>query len=145
MLTVLCDTVSHETPLGDIGEDGASMNRRKWSLTLLAAFFLVVPPFLSYVLYYAPVVRFTTVQVGTPVYAPVDWLTDNTQLRDPLLDWAELWGVREEFEWGALLRNPALQEAMRNPPDDVDLSYPGPEEWRRITDAQSVTQEPTQN
>ncbi len=30
-----------------------------------------------------------------PVYQPIDWLIDETPLREPLLDWAELWGLRD--------------------------------------------------
>jgi hypothetical protein len=33
-----------------------------------------------------------------PVYRPVDWLIDHTPLRYPLLCWAELCGVRSDFE-----------------------------------------------
>lgn len=36
-----------------------------------------------------------------PIYKPVDWLIDNTPLRNPLFSWAEVLGVREEFDDGA--------------------------------------------
>jgi hypothetical protein len=34
-------------------------------------------------------------------YVPVEWLTDNTPLREPLLHWAGLWGeyVEEDFRF----------------------------------------------
>ena len=32
-----------------------------------------------------------------PVYKPLDWLIDETPLRDPLLWWADVWGVRGTF------------------------------------------------
>jgi hypothetical protein len=31
------------------------------------------------------------------IYRPVDWLIDRTILREPLLAWAELWGVSDMF------------------------------------------------
>lgn len=31
------------------------------------------------------------------IYRPVDWLIDRTILREPLLAWAELWGVGDMF------------------------------------------------
>lgn len=76
--------------------------RTKPSRTSLVAFILIVSP-IVYVLSYAPVFRFTNdVQDGwgpfTPRqdwqewYRPVEWLTDGTPIREPLLSWANLWG-----------------------------------------------------
>ncbi len=97
------------------------------SPTSLVAFFLIVAP-VVYVLSYAPVVRVCgrTVEYdpdipfpsGTfnvdipdyqsgvtlenpslyPAYQPVHWLIDHTPLREPLMLWADLWGVRYAFE-----------------------------------------------
>jgi hypothetical protein len=39
-----------------------------------------------------------------PLYRPVDFLIDHTVLREPVLWWAELWGVRDEFETMSRLR-----------------------------------------
>lgn len=41
-----------------------------------------------------------------PAYAPVDWLIDDTPLREPLFLWAEIWGVGQAFEYGHWVRNP---------------------------------------
>ena len=81
--------------------------RTKPSLTSLVAFFLFVLP-LVYVLSYAPVFRFTG-DPGTGFfgsrkgwqepYQPVEWLTDNTPLREPLLFWAGLWGTVVEADF----------------------------------------------
>lgn len=107
------------------------MNRRKPSITSLVAFALIVSPVL-YVLSYAPVVRFCgeadpdldiPFQSGSfapsyddyldrpladssryPAYKPADWLNDNTPLRRPLFFWAEMWGVRDAFENGNVIR-----------------------------------------
>lgn len=59
-----------------------------------------------YVLSYAPVYRVEMVRQNSPTplgvwrsaYAPVDWLIDNTFLREPLLRWSELWNVRAFLE-----------------------------------------------
>ena len=34
-----------------------------------------------------------------PAFKPVDWLIDNTPLREPLFLWAGIWDVRGEFDW----------------------------------------------
>ncbi len=82
--------------------------RTKPSLTSLVAFFLFVLP-IMYVLSYAPVFRF----VGDPsahtyigfredwqeLYRPVEWLTDTTPLREPLLFWSGLWGEEVEYDF----------------------------------------------
>lgn len=39
-----------------------------------------------------------------PLYAPVDWLIDNTLLREPLFFWAGLWSAGDEFEKGRSFR-----------------------------------------
>ena len=73
----------------------------------------------AYVLSYAPVVRFKGPYSGNrpgaflfpidgsdlPVYRPVDYLIDETPLREPLFLWADLWGVREPFEFASAVRN----------------------------------------
>ena len=80
--------------------------RGKPSRTSLIAFVLILSPVL-YVLSYAPVFRLagnepTFLAFGVVTYSPregwqelyqpVEWLTDRTPLREPLLDWAGLWG-----------------------------------------------------
>lgn len=85
------------------------------SVTVLAALLLL------YVLSYAPMMQITATHVAPgsytsphghritvgkltiyPVrhwgYAPVRWLTASTPLREPLLMWADLWGMREILE-----------------------------------------------
>jgi hypothetical protein len=62
-----------------------------------------------YVLSYAPV--YSVVRQNTNamapygaswvIYRPVDWLIDHTPLDGPLLTWANLWGVRMQFEIAA--------------------------------------------
>lgn len=104
--------------------------RRKPSFTSLAAFFLVVTPIL-YVLSYAPVVRFCgpPLEYQPPMvgpgnratvyrlreyrsFAPVDWLIDNTPLKEPFFLWADLWGIREAFRQAALAREHAGHTRM---------------------------------
>ena len=89
--------------------------RTKPSLTSLVAFGFILLPGV-YVLSYAPVVRFNaeplpeTVFLPAPApleyefYKPVDWLIDNTLLETPLLGWAGLWGVRDEFAGAQSIR-----------------------------------------
>ena len=88
--------------------------RGRPSLTSLVAFLLIVP--LAYVLSYAVVFRFAgDLDTGLDfppregwqdLYVPVEWLTDNTPLREQLLLWAELWGkgVEEDFRFRSDLR-----------------------------------------
>ncbi len=81
--------------------------RTKPSLTSIVAFGMLLA--VLYVLSYAPVFRFT-VDTETflyfreregwqELYVPIEWLTDNTSIREPLLSWAGLWGeeVEEDF------------------------------------------------
>lgn len=83
----------------------------KPSITSLVLFALIVSP-LAYVLSYAPVVRIcegsdealTTGAIGYPVYEPVDWLIDNTPLREPIFSWGGLWNVRAQFELAHAVR-----------------------------------------
>ena len=84
-----------------------------WPLAVVLAVLMLL-----YVLSYAPVVRLmggwktyatvdgfgnpATVKApiygdDLPVYKPLDWLIDETPLRDPLLWWADVWGVRGTF------------------------------------------------
>ena len=86
--------------------------RSKPSLTSLVAFAMLLTAL--YVLSYAPVFRcvgdpgyrfgrgrsyYLTREGWQELYRPVEWLTDNTPLREPLLFWAGLWGeeVEEDF------------------------------------------------
>ncbi|MBT6156819.1 MAG: hypothetical protein HOL01_18755 [Planctomycetaceae bacterium] len=54
-----------------------------------------------YPLSYAPMVRFGRV---LPIYRPVDWLIDETAAREPLLNWARVWGMQDEFETASQIR-----------------------------------------
>ena len=89
------------------------MNIRRPSLTSLVAFFLLVP--FVYVLSYAPVFQFADDETSfsypprqgwQELYRPVEWLTDNTPLREPLLSWAKFWGeeVEDDFRYRSDLR-----------------------------------------
>ena len=95
------------------------MTSRKPSLTSLIAFAMIATP-LVYVVSYAPVVRALRLE-GSGIYVspsdelipmpseyaayqPVDWLIDSTPLREAMLWWAGLWGVREEFELASTVR-----------------------------------------
>ena len=86
----------------------------KPSLASLVAFTPIAA--ILYVLSYAPVFQLTYDEPAIPgggqfvyqarqgwqeTYRPVEWITDNTPLRDPLLDWAALWGEEAErdFRW----------------------------------------------
>ena len=89
--------------------------RIKPSFTSLVAFLLVVTPLL-YVLSYAPVVRVcgrgdtrypgwvVLPREEYPLYKPLDWLIDETPIRTPLFYWADICGVRAEFEKAAFYR-----------------------------------------
>jgi hypothetical protein len=85
----------------------------------MVALLLIAVP-VVYVLSYAPVVRICRRTIPTgfdsgytptadgslyPMYKPVDWLIDNTPLHDPLFSWAEICGVREDFEMGEFIRS----------------------------------------
>lgn len=88
-------------------------NVRKPSLTSLIAFAMIVPTL--YVLSYAPVVsismkwRLVTPSElfepldgeELPIFRRVDWLIDETPLQEPLFAWADLCGVRADFEFAA--------------------------------------------
>jgi hypothetical protein len=82
----------------------------------LVPYVAVLVLLLAYVLSYAPLVRWFiarhTRRTGPdsvtiplvdgedlPAYRPVDLLIDASPLRAPLLVWAEVWGVRHNFEW----------------------------------------------
>ena len=73
----------------------------------VATFFAALP--VLYVLSYAPYVRcFGGLLVPghhgpvgggeIAIYRPVDWIIDNTPLREPLMKWAESNGVHNDFE-----------------------------------------------
>mgnify|MGYP006969483489 FL=1 len=73
------------------------LTRRPSLMSLAALGLLVALPFV-YVFSYAPVVRVGQVTCGdSNVYRPVDWMIDNTPLRDPLMSWAQFCGVQLEF------------------------------------------------
>lgn len=67
---------------------------------------------LAYVLSYAPVyhIQMLTQNTVSPegnwrhIYEPVEWLTDRTLLREPLLTWAGIWKVRRPIESESHLR-----------------------------------------
>lgn len=62
----------------------------------------------GYVLSYAPVYRMKTesgMLGGIAGYQPVEWLMDETPLRDPLLRWASVWGVDDEMAWDCAVRH----------------------------------------
>ena len=42
--------------------------------------------------------KITLYETDRPFYAPARWLTRETPLREPLLMWADLWGVRMVLE-----------------------------------------------
>lgn len=68
----------------------------------------------AYVGSYAPVVRFTGTQRGDSiVYDPVDWILEREPFRTPLLAWANLWGVGDEFRqpiwFPDLMNNPKVR------------------------------------
>lgn len=84
--------------------------RTKPSLTSLVAFGFCLLP-IVYVLSYAPIVRFSEgpdrwfeVKEDYPLYHPVDWLIEQTPVREPFLGWAGIWGVRDRFQWAMELR-----------------------------------------
>ena len=100
-------------PLG--GRARMPSPRTKPSITSIVAFGMLLT--VLYVLSYAPVVSVwdgpNPTYVGLdpalpkneyPPYKAVDWLIDETPLREPLFCWADIWGVREEFEWAGWLR-----------------------------------------
>ena len=76
---------------------------------ILAVLLLVA---VLYVLSYAPVYRVwfghesssLRLERRIPGYQPVVWLTEESPLREPLLAWADLWGVRGEMELDTTLR-----------------------------------------
>lgn len=88
------------------------------SLRITRRVVTLVAILILYVLSYAPVVRMTAtpqhlaVHYGTHCeitttttyhtrqwyYAPVRWLTKSTPLREPLLVWADVWGMWEVLE-----------------------------------------------
>jgi hypothetical protein len=72
----------------------------------------------GYVLSYAPVVRvikaaqpddldrlYAADGYELPPYAPIDWMIDQTPLRNPLLRWAELCGVGTDFLFASEIRS----------------------------------------
>ena len=94
--------------------NSGQQQRRRPSLTSVVPFLLMAP--LAYMLSYAIVFRFAGELDGglyyppreswQEFYVPVEWMTDNTPLREPLLRWAELWGkgVEEDFRFRSDLR-----------------------------------------
>ena len=83
----------------------------RWAAPVLLALVVVYP------LSYAPVVKWTEsdLMIGPdipapadggqlPGYRPLDWLIDNTPLREPMFAWARVWGVETQFEWASFFR-----------------------------------------
>lgn len=72
---------------------------RPWLLALVMLAFGAI-----YVLGYAPLEKARrTAALPVPaammdLYVPVQWLIDQSLLREPLLQWADLWGMRVSFE-----------------------------------------------
>lgn len=108
---------------------GDLSNGRRNSIfaNLMCATALVLIVGVLYVLSYAPVVRICQREVVLgilvteepegrihrvriadssryPAYRTIDWVIDNTPLREPIFLWASAWGVREEFEFGKSFR-----------------------------------------
>lgn len=57
-----------------------------------------------------------------PGYQPLDWLIDNTALRELMFKWADLWRVRGDFEAGYQYRHGGLDDEVHSriltePPD----------------------------
>ena len=78
--------------------------RRKGRIVRYAAIIVVLA--VAYVLSYAPCVKFrmdTAYESGI-FYRPVDWMIDETPLRNPFLHWAELWGVDFDIEHASRIR-----------------------------------------
>jgi hypothetical protein len=88
--------------------------RRKPVLpNIVLAVVLLVP---VYVLSYAPALRLMhsrvvvdhpfmeTVIPHVPGYAPVEWLIDNTPMREPLLRWGDLWGCGDDMRFSSDFR-----------------------------------------
>jgi hypothetical protein len=81
--------------------------RTRWAIVVGVALFL-----LFYTLSYAPALRgddkpdptYALFNESVHLYGPVEWLIDNTPLRELLLVWAAVWGVREEAEHASTLR-----------------------------------------
>jgi hypothetical protein len=74
----------------------------------------------AYVLSYPLAVRVQS-SAELPAYCLVDWLIDNTPAQEPMLWWADVWGVGEEVRVASLLREfsrPEFQEKL----DEVILS-----------------------
>ncbi len=46
------------------------------------------------------------------LYAPTNWLIDYTPLRAPLFAWADVWGVRDDFEWAWMCRSDWTDEEL---------------------------------
>lgn len=71
----------------------------------------------TYVLSYAPVVRCIKARQpendrllaadgrDLPLYVPVDWHIDETALNEPLLWWADVWGVGSDFLFSNAIRS----------------------------------------
>ena len=95
---------------------------------------IVLLAIVLYPLSYAPTLRivrdFNLVSVSNPfgvhdggelpVYQPADWIIDRTPMRKPMLVWADLFGVRSDFEYAATNRESA-RESARGDGEWVDL------------------------
>ena len=103
-------------PGGAISKRGDIQRRARQRAAMIVGVSVIL--LVGYVLSFAPAYRY--MQNGDlpsggvwRVYAPVNWLIDMTILREPLLDWADYWGVRFEFEttsdFRAILREDPLE------------------------------------
>jgi len=93
----------------------AEPKKRFHTITVTVVLLLL---FLAYPLSYAPAIRLglRPHNGSIAVYKPVEWLNDETPLREPLLMWADVWGVRK---WVAIFHyKRVLQRA------DLDLWMP---------------------
>ncbi|MFO0919823.1 MAG: hypothetical protein U0872_16105 [Planctomycetaceae bacterium] len=76
---------------------------KKWQFAMVGLIFLMPS---GYLLSFAPMVKFnpdrsncfgfSTVH-SWQFYRPANWVIDNTILKSPLMQWANLWGVERQF------------------------------------------------
>ena len=86
-----------------MSQDARRKPRKPLLINLLWAAVLGVVLFVVYAMSYPVAVRLTSSTV-LPAYRPVEWLIDNTPVREPMFRWAEFCGVRDGLEWEYFLR-----------------------------------------
>lgn len=106
------------------------MKRGKPSITSLMAFGLILGMLVvTYVLSHAPVYSILygdepaderTTRRSIKFYSPVEGLIDGSPLRNPLLNWADVWGVGVHMRMDSSMR--WAEESTPPPP----VSNPGP-------------------